>query len=116
MYWHSICAYRTDAAPALLKGYHLGMKVGHHTAYEKAVRLLSGNIDPDSALTLLKAETEDLEFSIFAYGAAQHLIHIGRSSEADALIEGVLVRDGFWPSFAFLAAWNDRNGGLNVQS
>lgn len=39
LYWHTLSAVRTEKAPTLLKYYRPDMAVGHHTAYEKAMRV-----------------------------------------------------------------------------
>lgn len=42
IYWHTLSACRAGVAPGLLRLYNTGMNVGHHTAYEKAMRVWSG--------------------------------------------------------------------------
>lgn len=42
LYWHTLSAARTEKEPMLLKYYRPDMAVGHHTAYEKAMRVWSG--------------------------------------------------------------------------
>ena len=96
MYWHTLSAARAKKPPALLKDYHPGMAVGHHTAYEKAM------------LQMLEDEKDDLEYSIVLYGLLQY----PDCDEQECLYEKLLSRGGFWPSFAYLAAWNDRSRAL----
>ena len=47
---------------------------------------------------------DDLEYSIVLYG----LFWYPDCDEQECLYEKLLSRGGFWPSFAYLAAWNDR--------
>ena len=103
-YWHTLSVARAGKAPVLLKSYHPNMAVGHHTAYEKA-RQLWGCVTPYSVmLRELESEKDDLEYCISLYGLLWHF----DCTEKAALENKLLARNGFWPSFAYLAAWNDR--------
>lgn len=102
LYWHTLCSARAGKKPALLGQYHTGMAVGHHTAYEKAMRVWSGAAQWLPVLRELE-EADDLEYSIGVYGLLWHPDCKNRRS----LREELLRRDGFWPNFAYLAAWND---------
>jgi hypothetical protein len=42
-----------------------------------------------------------------AYGVAAVLKQDGHREEADELIREIVRRDGFWISYAYIAAWND---------
>ena len=81
------------------------MAVGHHTAYEKAMRVWSGTTSLPTMLQTLESEEDDLEYGITLYGLLLH----PDCAEKDCLSQALLRRDGFWPSFAYLAAWNDRS-------
>ena len=103
IYWHTLSAARAGKAPVLLKSYHPNMAVGHHTAYEKAMQVW-GCVTPYSVmLRELESETDDLEYCIALYGLLWHF----DCTEKAALENKLLARNGFWPSFAYLAAWND---------
>lgn len=108
IYWHTLCAYRSQREPTLLGRYHLGMKVGHHTAYEKAVRVCADAMQAEEAMTALAQEQDDMDYAITAYGLCGYFRYNGQEELADDLLERILARDGFWPCFAYLAAWNDR--------
>lgn len=121
MYWHSLASLRSGRAPGLLGGFREGMEVGHHTAYEASLRLIVRYGEGERATELrdevlaLGESLDDMDFSIVAYAAAS-LIE-GRvekrvegdsaSATAASLRSAALARDGFWPSYAFIAAWND---------
>lgn len=79
------------------------MAVGHHTAYEKAMQVWSGTTPLSAMLQMLEDEKDDLEYSIVLYGLLQY----PDCDEQECLYEKLLSRGGFWPSFAYLAAWND---------
>lgn len=106
LYWHTLSAARTEKAPMLLKYYRPDMAVGHHTAYEKAMRVWSGTMPLSAALEMLEREEDDLEYGITLYGLLWH----PDCAEKARLSQMLLRRDGFWPSFAYLAAWRDRAG------
>ena len=106
LYWHTLSAVRTEKAPTLLKYYRPDMAVGHHTAYEKAMRVWSGTTPLAAALEMLEREEDDLEYGITLYGLLWH----PDCAEKARLSQMLLRRDGFWPSFAYLAAWRDRAG------
>ena len=105
LYWHTLSAARTEKAPTLLKYYRPDMAVGHHTAYEKAMQVWSGITPLSAMLQMLEREEDDLEYGITLYGLLLH----PDCAEKDCLSQALLRRDGFWPSFAYLAAWNDRS-------
>ena len=106
LYWHTLSAVRTEKAPTLLKYYRPDMAVGHHTAYEKAMRVWSGTMPLAAALEMLEREEDDLEYGITLYG----LLWYPDCAEREHLSQMLLRRDGFWPSFAYLAAWKDWAG------
>ena len=105
LYWHTLSAARTEKEPMLLKYYRPDMAVGHHTAYEKAIQVWSGITPLSAMLQMLESEEDDLEYGITLYGLLLH----PDCAEKDGLSQALLRRDGFWPSFAYLAAWNDRS-------
>lgn len=105
IYWHTLSAVRAEEAPTLLKYYRLDMAVGHHTAYKKAMQVWSGITPLPAMLQMLESEEDDLEYGITLYGLLLHPDCI----EKEHLSQNLLCRDGFWPSFAYLAAWNDRS-------
>lgn len=89
--------------------YHPGMDVGHHTAYEAAMSTAAGYIDVSETMARLEQETDDLEYSICAYGVAKMLLHREKKEEANILLQSIVRRDSFWICYAYLAAWNDLN-------
>lgn len=103
IYWHTLSAVRAEKAPTLLKYYRLDMAVGHHTAYEKAIQVWNGTTSLSAMLQMLESEKDDLEYGIVLYGLLWH----PDCDEQEYLYEKLLSRDGFWPSFAYLAAWRD---------
>ncbi len=107
IYWHTLSAWRANAAPHLLERYHPGMAVGHHTAYEKAVRVWTEHETCHGLLSALEDEPDDMEYVIALYGICRYLFHSGRAREASPLLTRLLTRDAFWPCFSYLAAWND---------
>ena len=106
LYWHTLSAVRTEKAPTLLKYYRPDMAVGHHTAYEKSMQVWSGITPLSAMLQMLESEEDDLEYGITLYGLLLHPDCI----EKEHLSQNLLRRDGFWPSFAYLAAWKDWAG------
>ena len=105
LYWHTLSAVRAEKAPTLLKYYRPDMAVGHHTAYEKSMQVWSGITPLSAMLQMLESEEDDLEYGITLYGLLLH----PDCAEKARLSQALLRRDGFWPSFAYLAAWNDRS-------
>ena len=55
---------------------------------------------------MLEREEDDLEYGITLYGLLWH----PDCAERERLSQVLLRRDGFWPSFAYLAAWKDWAG------
>ena len=108
LYWHTLSAYRNHTAPLLLKHYHTGMQVGHHTAYELAVQIFTGGVTVDELLKRLETEPDDLECVIVLYGICVWLESRGNEEMSNRLRATLLARDGFWICFSYLAAWNDK--------
>lgn len=107
IYWHTLCARRGSFAPALLALYRPDMAVGHHTGYETAARVWAGLSSPDALAVALRRETDDMEFAIRAYSLSLFLRVQGQTPESEQLLEEIVRRDGFWPCYAYIAAWND---------
>ena len=103
IYWHTISACRVGVAPSLLCLYNTGMKVGHHTAYEKAMRVWSGAEAYSDRQTKLVLEPDDMEYAIAQYGLAYH----PECPDRQKILTEIIARDDFWPCFSYLAAWND---------
>ena len=106
IYWHTICCYRMNTPPKLLGKYHIGMEVGHHTAYEKAVRVFAGAAPVKDIFDGLEHE-EDMEYVITMYGLCRYLLNTGHIEMYERYMNLLIERDGFWPCFAYLAARND---------
>lgn len=111
MFWHSMSALRCGSDPKLLRHYRPGMAVGHHTAYEHVMALLSGNLPWSEMEMLLQREECDLEYAMLAYGSALWLRSSGEEDAAESLLHSILPRDSFWISYAYISAWNDCHRG-----
>ena len=111
VYWlvlSQLRAGKADAAQKILRQhYRPDMYVGHHTAYEKAMRAAAGYAQSEDILQALDAEPDDLQYAMTAYGLCVLLESAGEQEKANALREKLLARDGFWFCFSFLAAWRD---------
>jgi len=109
IFWNTLCAWRSGKIPSLLYcSYREDMQVGHHTAYAFAMKLAAERISPVHALEALGKQTDDLEYSIMAYGVAEFLDHNGMDSSA--LRKKLIARDSFWISYCYIAAWKDAHG------
>ncbi|MBO4913666.1 MAG: hypothetical protein J5449_00530 [Oscillospiraceae bacterium] len=107
MYWHTLAAWRSDAGAELLNAFRPEMKCGHHTAYYAVMSLGAGHTALPDFLAAAAETDSDLEYSMLAYGASVLLARGGDRRSADELRKRVIARDGFWISYAYLAAWND---------
>lgn len=112
VYWLVLSQLRAGKADAaqktLQKHYRPDMYVGHHTAYEKAMRAAAGYASMEDILAELDAEPDDLQYAMTAYGLCVLLQAHDRTKQAEVLREKLLVRDGFWFCFSYLAAYTDR--------
>jgi tetratricopeptide (TPR) repeat protein len=108
LYWYILAAHRCgerERCVPLYKNYNTAMDVGHHRAYKKAVELFLGLIPRDTYIKALEHEADDMDFCILAYGACVH----GEGTDAPkTLYPRLLERDGFWPCFAYIAAYADK--------
>ena len=84
------------------------MYVGHHTAYEKAMRVAAGFAPMEDMLAELDAEEDGLQFAMTAYGLCVLLEAHGETEKAAVLRKELLARAGFWFCFSYLAAYSDR--------
>ena len=64
MYWHTMSAYRCKREACLLHHYHKNMAVGHHTAYEKAISVCSGQHQAEKLFYELGCERNDISGSV----------------------------------------------------
>ena len=112
VYWlvlSQLRAGKADAAQKTLRQhYRPDMYVGHHTAYEKAMRAAAGYASMEDILAELDAEPDDLQYAMTAYGLCVLLQAHDEKEKADALREKLLKRDGFWFCFSYLAAYHDQ--------
>lgn len=115
VYWLVLSQLRAGnadgARETLNRHYRPDMYVGHHTAYEKAMRAAAGCAELDEMLAQLDSEPDDLQFSMAAYGLCVLLEARGETEKAAALRKKLLARSGFWFCFSFLAAWHDDASG-----
>ena len=112
LYWLVLSQLRAgkmdEAQKTLRQHYRPDMYVGHHTAYEKAMRAAAGFTQTADILTELDAEPDDLQYAMTAYGLCVLLESKNEQAQAAALREKLLARDGFWFCFSYLAAYTDR--------
>ena len=100
VYWLVLSQLRAgqadEAQKTFQQHYRPDMYVGHHTAYEKAMRVAAAGFAPmEDMLAELEAEEE-------AYGLCVLLEAHSETEKADALRQKLLVRDGFWFCFSYL--------------
>ncbi len=111
LYWLVLSQLRAgkpdEAQKTLQQQYRPGMYVGHHTAYEKAMRAAADCAQTAHILTELGDEPDDLQFAMTAYGVCVLLESQNKREQAAALRKTLLARPCFWFSFSFLAAYTD---------
>ena len=112
VYWLVLSQLRAgemaEAQRTLQQHYRPDMYVGHHTAYEKAMRVAAGAAQMEDMLAELDTEEDDLQFAMTVYGLCVLLEFAGEQEKANALREKLLSRDDFWFCFSYLAAYHDR--------
>lgn len=106
LYWHALSCYRAGLKPQLLAKYHTGMNVGHHTAYELAVKVFCALSSVEDAVEWARKE-DDLNAVILLYGVCVYLEQAGQTEESLHLRKELLEKDSCWPCISYLAAWND---------
>ena len=113
LYWLVLSQLRAgkmdEAQKTLRQHYRPDMYVGHHTAYEKAIRAAAGFAQTADILTELDTEPDDLQYAMTAYGLCVLLESEQEQRKAGALRETLLARGGFWFCFSYLAAYMDRS-------
>lgn len=103
IYWETLAALRSHLPSELLKRYHPQMRVGHHTAYQLAVRLLRGEIPIQAYMEALDSIQDDLSFVTAGYAGAVFMYTHDLPEQALHLRSRILERTSVWPSVSFLA-------------
>ena len=71
LYWLVLSQLRAgkpdEAQKTLRQQYRPDMYVGHHTAYEKAMRAAAGYASAEDSLQALETEADDLQYAMTAY-------------------------------------------------
>ena len=111
LYWLVLSQLRAgkpdEAQKTLRQQYRPDMYVGHHTAYEKAMRAAAGYASAEDSLQALETEADDLQYAMTAYGLCV-LLEAHREPEiAGAPQRKRLERTGVAVCFNILAAWHD---------
>ena len=72
------------------------------------MRVAAGFAPVEDMLAELDTEEDDLQFAMTAYGLCVLLESAGEQEKANALRQKLLMRDGFWFCFSYLAVYNDQ--------
>lgn len=107
MYWNTLAAFKAGKTPGLLPQYYVGMKVGHHTAYDAVMALAAGFCGMDETIAKLEAVTEDLEFAMMGFGTAMIAREKGQEQLAEDILYTVVKHDSFWIGYGYIAAWQE---------
>lgn len=108
IYWEFLSACHSKQASVLKESWHPNMEVGHHVAYDCVMQVVCGMKAWEEVYEGLSIEKDDLTFSIVAYGIWVYLRDRGDEKIFGSLYKQILKRDGFWFSYAYLAAWNEQ--------
>ena len=115
IFWHTLAAWRCGREETLFKEhYNIRMDVGHHKSYDLIMALAGGFVSPESVKLMTEVEHNPLELSIMGYGFYRWLVRRiekgDRSLEKTAsdVLERVYADDGFWITYAYLGARNDK--------
>jgi len=109
IFWHTLAAWRCGKEPSLLNDkYNIHMDIGHHKSYDRIMALAAGKSSVKSTKLMFDLEDNDLELSIMGYGLYCYIKAYGDEGwEADSILKRVYLEDGFWITYAYLAARND---------
>lgn len=108
MYWNTLAALKAGREPELMKqSYYVGMKVGHHTAYDAVMMLATDHATMEETLQKLEAVNEDLEYAMMGYGTAMIARQRGLDELCGDLLYTVVKHDSFWIGYGYIAAWNE---------
>lgn len=105
MYWNTFAALKAGKEPELAKQYYVGMKVGHHTAYDAVMALFTDHATMDETIAKLEAVNEDLEFAMMGFGTAMIARQRGMEELCDDILYTVVKHDSFWIGYGYIAAW-----------
>lgn len=107
LYWNALSCLRGKTQDFLIYSYHEGMQVGHHIAYEEAVRVISGKENPDAVLEKAKQNQNDLNAVITMYGLLVYLEQAHEDNHAKEIKQLILKRKSVWPCISYLATLKD---------
>ena len=113
VYWLVLSQLRAgkadEAQKTLQQHYRPDMYVGHHTAYEKAMRVAAGFASMEDMLSELDAEEDDLQFAMTAYGrmarrkrpmpCVKNYLSTTASGSASATLQPIMTRPKKEPDY-----------------
>lgn len=108
IYWEILSCLKSGIKSQLCGEYSSEMNVGHHTAYQLAVRVMLGEIEEAAALLEIE-KANDLDFVIAAYGIAEYMKLCGRNEEGNALTQRLFEKESIWPCISYLAALSEKD-------
>ncbi len=107
MYWNTLASLKAGKEPELAKQYYVGMKVGHHTAYDAVMALYTDHATMDETIAKLEAVSEDLEFAMMGFGTAMIARKRGMEQLCEDILYTVIKHDSFWIGYGYIAAWQE---------
>lgn len=111
VYWHTFSSVRAGVAPDLLGKIKPDMRVGHHTAYLRALDLFRGTVLAEDLRREAEGEQNDLNAAILFYGLSVFWEDRGDGKQAAEFRRKTLARESVWPCVASLAARRDGQAG-----
>jgi len=112
VYWRHLARMRcgmseTNEAQRSLFDVQPGINVGSHGSYLVAVEFFREEYSYSEIAQALKEQKSDIDYVTILYAVYRTLMLQEEHERAQAILRELLKRNYHWPSFSFVAAFND---------
>ncbi len=106
LYWLVACSIRmNEDYSGIIATFDESMKIGHHTGYLETLKLFKNGLFEENHI---ESENE-IQRCIFAYGVHLYYLSEQNCQKADEYLDKALSLDTYFASFAYLAAYCEKN-------
>ena len=108
LYWLALAECRTHSGKEQWRGFDFSLDVDHHYGYRDGLAVLCGLDDAEKAYTKAATNSDTLNGCITLYAIAAYFRREGHPIRAQEVMTKLISLDDFWPGFAYIAAWLER--------
>ena len=109
-YWLALTEARTHSGNEGWRGFDFSSDIDHHTGYRDGLLVLCGRVSAEEMYAAVSGAEDSLNGCITLYAAAARCRLDGNTELERKIMSEILGWDDFWPGFAYLAAWSEKEG------